>query len=84
MFATLKASQLHAITLDEGDPTEVTDERILFEDQFGRLRAVTWGPDDALYISTSNEDGRGQPGPNDDRLIRVPLPVLEDAWVAKG
>lgn len=80
VFATLKASQLHAITLDEEDPTEVTDERVLLEDRFGRLRAVAWGPDDALYISTSNEDGRGQPGPNDDRLIRVPLPVLEEAF----
>lgn len=80
VFATLKASQLHALTLGDEDPTQVTGERILFEDQFGRLRAVAWGPDDALYISTSNEDGRGKPGPNDDRLIRIPLPVLEETW----
>lgn len=84
VFATLKASQLHVMTLDEEDPRRITEERILFDGDFGRLRAVVWGLDDALYLSTSNEDGRGQPGPSDDRLIRVPLPVLEDAWETAG
>lgn len=39
--------------------------------QFGRLRAVTLGPDGRLYISTSNRDGRGQAQTSDDRIIRV-------------
>lgn len=42
-----------------------------FEGQYGRLRAVVTGPDDLLYILTSNRDGRGNPAENDDRILRV-------------
>jgi quinoprotein glucose dehydrogenase len=38
---------------------------------FGRLRALTVGPDGAMYVGTSNRDGRGQPRPGDDRVIRI-------------
>lgn len=37
----------------------------------GRLRAVDVGPDGALWILTNNTDGRGDPSPGDDRLVRV-------------
>lgn len=47
-----------------GEPEAVVDE-------FGRLRAATVGPDGCLYVTTSNTDGRGDPGPDDDRLLRV-------------
>jgi membrane associated rhomboid family serine protease len=45
-----------------------------FTGDFGRLRAVTVGPDgESLYLTTSNTDGRGEAGPEDDRLVRVPI-----------
>lgn len=50
--------------------------RALFSGQFGRLRAVTAGPDNKLYISTSNTDGRGTPQENDDRLLRIDPDLL--------
>jgi quinoprotein glucose dehydrogenase len=37
----------------------------------GRLRDVVEGPDGALYILTSNRDGRGAPRPGDDRIYRL-------------
>ena len=37
----------------------------------GRLRDVVLGPDGALWVLTTNTDGRGQPRPGDDRLVRV-------------
>ncbi len=37
----------------------------------GRLRDVVVGPDGALYITTSNRDGRGSPSAGDDRILRV-------------
>lgn len=78
VFATLKAAQLHVLELGGPDDRQVESETVVFEERFGRLRAATWGPDDALYLSTSNDDGRGNPGPQDDRILRVPLSVLED------
>jgi quinoprotein glucose dehydrogenase len=38
---------------------------------FGRLREVRVGPDGALYVTTSNRDGRGQVRPNDDKVLRL-------------
>ena len=43
----------------------------LFRDVYGRLRDVVSGPDGALYVATSNRDGRGHPHPGDDRILRI-------------
>jgi quinoprotein glucose dehydrogenase len=37
----------------------------------GRLRDVVEGPDGALYILTSNRDGRGVPRAGDDHIYRL-------------
>jgi glucose/arabinose dehydrogenase len=39
----------------------------------GRLRDVVAVPDAALWVLTSNTDGRGAPRPDDDLLLRVAL-----------
>ncbi|MBF8186489.1 PQQ-dependent sugar dehydrogenase [Nonomuraea sp. K274] len=44
-----------------------------FPDRYGRLRAVTRTPGGALWVGTSNKDGRGDPGAGDDRIISVSL-----------
>ena len=38
---------------------------------YGRLRGMTVGPDGAIYIGTSNRDGRGSPRGNDDRILKI-------------
>ncbi|KKS13212.1 hypothetical protein A2617_02680 [Candidatus Daviesbacteria bacterium RIFOXYD1_FULL_41_10] len=42
-----------------------------FKGQFGRIRDVILGPDNMLYISTSNQDGRGNPFAGDDKIIKI-------------
>jgi glucose/arabinose dehydrogenase len=42
-----------------------------FKGQFGRIREVITGPDNLLYITTSNRDGRGKPNAADDKIIRI-------------
>ena len=44
------------------------------EGALGRLRDVVQGPDGALWILTQNTDGRGDPRPGDDRLVRITPP----------
>jgi glucose/arabinose dehydrogenase len=53
------------------DGERVTGVQRLFEDTYGRIRAVAVGPDGALYFSTSNHDGRGNAAPADDRIFRL-------------
>lgn len=65
---TLKASELHRLTLDR-EGRIVADEVVL--EGFGRLRSMAMGPDGrCLYIGTSNRDGRGRPRGDDDRVLQ--------------
>jgi glucose/arabinose dehydrogenase len=44
-----------------------------FVGDHGRIRTVTATPQGTLWITTSNRDGRGDPGPDDDRILEVAL-----------
>jgi len=41
------------------------------ETTFGRLRDAVVGPDDRLYVLTTNRDGRGTVRQGDDRIVRI-------------
>ncbi len=53
--------------VDAGEP------KPWFAGDHGRIRTVVVAPDGALWMTTSNTDGRSDPGPDDDRIIRVTL-----------
>ncbi|WP_336327902.1 PQQ-dependent sugar dehydrogenase [Halovenus sp. HT40] len=70
-FAGLRGERLYEAAVDGERVNSFTAH---FSGDFGRIRAVTVGPDEEyLYFTTSNTDGRGDAGEGDDRLIRVPL-----------
>jgi len=70
IFATLKDATLYRLALS-ADGRSVQSTEKLFDRTFGRLRAVLVAPDGAIYIGTSNRDGRGSPTSTDDRIIRI-------------
>lgn len=69
LFVTLKGRDLRRLTF--GSDGSVSGEEVLFDGEFGRLRDVAVGPDGAVYLTTSNRDGRGSPAAGDDRILRV-------------
>jgi len=69
-FAALRGSHLHMIEFNLESNT-ITSHEKLFQDEFGRLRDVQTGPDGFLYILTSNQDGRGTPKTNDDKILKI-------------
>ena len=71
VFANLGGEQLRRLSLD-GD--KVTRDEPLLEGEYGRLRDVAEGPDGALYVLTSNRDGRGDPEDDDDRILKLTPP----------
>lgn len=67
-FAGLRGESLYQAQILEDGSVDITAH---LRQDFGRLRAVTVGPDGFLYVSTSNTDGRGSAQNNDDRIIRL-------------
>lgn len=54
------------------DGTKIVSEENLFQNTFGRIRALAVGPDGYLYFSTSqNDPPEGKPGPGYDMILRL-------------
>ncbi|MDO8583545.1 MAG: PQQ-dependent sugar dehydrogenase [bacterium] len=66
-FAGLRGQALYKATING---TKV-DLKEFLKGEMGRIREVVVGPDNLLYITTSNGDGRGIPDGTDDKIIRV-------------
>jgi glucose/arabinose dehydrogenase len=68
-MAGLRGQRLWRITVS--GKGEASKPRAFFTEDFGRLRTVAAAPDGLLWLTTSNRDGRGEPAPADDRILRV-------------
>ncbi len=74
-FAGLRGQSLYEAVLDG---TKVKEVKQHLAGKVGRIRDVVVGPDNFLYISTSNRDGRNEPVSDDDRVLRVNVDKLDD------
>ena len=64
----LQGECLFAVPLDGGSAGEPVAH---LAGEHGRIRTVALAPDGALWVTTSNTDGRGDPSSGDDRILRV-------------
>ncbi len=67
-FGGLRGQALYELPLEAGGPGTL---RVHLFGDLGRVRQVRRGPDGALWILTSNRDGRGRARDGDDRVVRV-------------
>ena len=67
-FGCLRGERIIRVVLDG---RRVLSQEGLLREKYGRIRDVAEGPDGAIYFSTSNQDGRGKPARDDDRIIRL-------------
>lgn len=67
-MAALQGERLWRITV-HGD--KASDPTSFFEGDYGRIRTVVTAPDGNLWMTTSNTDGRGTPGADDDQILVV-------------
>ena len=65
LIAGLRGERLHQVPL-----ADLKSSSELWTGEHGRLRDVVEAPDGSLLVLTNNTDGRGEPGPDDDRLLR--------------
>ena len=74
-FAGLRGESLYEAQIQADGSVELI---VHLRSEFGRLRAVSLGPDGFLYITTSNTDDRGTVQPNDDKIIRINPAIFRD------
>ena len=65
-IANLRGERLREIPLDD-----ISTSTGHLDGEHGRLRDVAVAPDGSLWILTNNTDGRGDPGPDDDRVLQL-------------
>jgi glucose/arabinose dehydrogenase len=68
LITGLAAEHLHRIVLREGS---VAAHEVYFRQKLGRLREIAMTPSGELWMTTSNCDGRGECGPEKDRILRI-------------
>jgi glucose/arabinose dehydrogenase len=71
LVATLRGEALRRLDISG---VRVRRDVALFKGRYGRLRAVVPAPDGSVWVTTSNQDGRGVPAAADDRVLRVVVP----------
>jgi len=72
LFAALAGERIQRLVISAKG--RVVAQQALYRGRFGRIRAVVEGPGGFIYALTSNQDGRGSPTDDDDRVLRFRAP----------
>ncbi|AYJ51852.1 PQQ-dependent sugar dehydrogenase [Rhodococcus sp. P1Y] len=67
-----KAVAVLATDQDTGAVTAAPS--LLVQDRYGQLNGAALAPDGQIWVSTVNKNGNA-PGPNDDRVVKIPVPA---------
>jgi len=67
-LASLRGERLWRVDVHGDHASHPVD---YFVGEYGRMRTVVVTPDGRLWVTTSNRDGRGEPGPDDDRILLI-------------
>nr|WP_308129037.1 PQQ-dependent sugar dehydrogenase [Actinoplanes polyasparticus] len=68
--ACLLGKRVYLLTITENGTVLGTPQSVL-TGEYGRLRGLVTAPDGSLWAGTSNQEDDGDPGPEDDRIIRL-------------
>ncbi len=72
-FAVVMVTKQKAISMLKVDNGAVsTAPSLVAQDRYGSLGGAAVAPDGLIWAATVNKDG-GQPGPNDERVVRFPI-----------
>jgi glucose/arabinose dehydrogenase len=75
-LGALDGERVHVLTLDASGPVSDNSEELL-GGRYGRLRTVVLDAEGGLWVTTSNKDGVGTPGEDDDRVLRILPPAAQ-------
>ncbi|MFR9752020.1 PQQ-dependent sugar dehydrogenase [Nocardia sp. 004] len=68
-----RAKALALVAADANTHTVTTAPTLMAQDKYGQLGGADASADGTVWVSTVNKTG-GQPGPFDDRVVRIPPP----------
>ncbi|KLL97269.1 hypothetical protein NJ76_13145 [Rhodococcus sp. IITR03] len=69
-----RAKAVAVVATDPGTGAVTASPVLAAEDRYGMLRGAASSPDGLLWVSTVNKSG-SEPGPNDDRVVRIQFPA---------
>ena len=68
------AKAVAVVPVDQRSGAVTSAPALIAQDMYGQLGGAGLGPDGTLWAATVNKTG-GQPGPNDDRVVKIPVPA---------